>query len=485
MNLLKSKAEFVNKISLYLGFGIILYQTFYHIYPFRFVLETAKLEWISPLMAVSAFAMLCIDLLVNRVCFKGKYVWLLIGTLAVLSVSTVINISIGFIDNVKSIIWQSVQMLYLYPLCYRIEKNKFNSTLRNFYLIVSGVFSSACIISMYHFLTFTKYNIRGVRQGVQDGHLFGVFSSVYFAGVICVVLLFTSIYMFVKNKSNFIKVWSAVTAVLMILYIVLCNSRSVMLSLIAGTMICVFLSFRNYLSKKEKVKSSFFKNSLCVVVAVVMALVVGTANTGMHSVLKTIPIAINYEKPEKTEKPENFDNISESSEIITDLDRTDISSENISNNRFTIWKDYLKATTHSTKSLLFGLTPGGYMENLRENQPDLYIVSHYKLTYTDLYNEGYIYDVHNGYITIFVMSGILGVLVFGSFLVICVFRTLKKIFNVPHISGRIILYVSIITTMLIAAFFDCDLFFRVTGTSTIFWFVAGLLMHSLEKEGQI
>lgn len=485
MNLLKSKAEFVNKISLYLGFGIILYQTFYHIYPFRFVIETAKLEWISPLMAVSAFAMLCIDLLVNRVCFKGKYVWLLIGTIAVLSVSTVISISIGFIDNVKSIIWQSVQMLYLYPLCYRIEKNKFNSTLRNFYLIVSGVFSSACIFSMYHFLTFTKYNIRGVRQGVQDGHLFGVFSSVYFAGVICVVLLFTSIYMFVKNKSNFIKVWSAVTAVLMILYIVLCNSRSVMLSLIAGTMICVFLCFRNYLSKKEKVKNSFLKNSLCVVAAVVIALGVGTANTGMHSVLKTIPIAINYERPEKTEKTENFDNISESSEIITDLDRTDISSENISNNRFTIWKDYLKATTHSPKSLLFGLTPGGYMENLRENQPDLYIVRHYKLAYTDLYNEGYIYDVHNGYITIFVMSGILGVLVFGSFLVICVFRTLKKIFNVPHISGRIILYVSIITTMLVAAFFDCDLFFRVTGTSTVFWFVAGLLMHSLEKEGQI
>ena len=125
------------------------------------------------------------------------------------------------------------------------------------------------------------------------------------------------------------------------------------------------------------------------------------------------------------------------------------------------------------------------MENLRENQPDLYIVRHYKLAYTDLYNEGYIYDVHNGYITIFVMSGILGVLVFGSFLVICVFRTLKKIFNVPNVSGRIILYVSIITTMLVAAFFDCDLFFRVTGTSTVFWFVAGLLMHSLEKEGQI
>ena len=148
MNILKSKAEFINKISLYLGFGIILYQIFYHIQPFRYVIETAKLEWISPFMAVSAFALLSIDILVNRVCTKGKYVWLLIGTLAVLSVSAVINSSIGFIDNVKSVIWQSVQMLYLYPLCYRIEKNKFNSTLRNFYLIVSGVFSSACIFSM-------------------------------------------------------------------------------------------------------------------------------------------------------------------------------------------------------------------------------------------------------------------------------------------------------------------------------------------------
>ena len=495
MNLLKSKAEFVNKISLYLGFSIILYQTFYHIYPFRFVIETAKLEWISPLMAVLAFTLLGIDLLVNRVCFKGKYVWLLIGTLGVLSISTVINISIGFIANVKSVIWQSVQMLYLYPLCYRIEKNKFDSTLRNLYLIISGVFSSACIFSLYHFLTFAKYNIRGVRQGVQDGHLFGVFSSVYFAGVICVILLFTSIYMFVKNKSNFIKVWSAVTAVLMILYIVLCNSRSVMLSLIAGTMICVFLSFRNYLSKKEKVKNSFLKNGLCVILSGVMAMGVVAVNAGMHNVLKTIPIVINQQNIDITENDKDNNNtttttkkpsvIIEENKDTTDLERTDISSENISNNRFTIWKDYLKATTHSTKSLLFGLTPGGYMENLRENQPDLYIVRHYKLAYTDLYNEGYIYDVHNGYITIFVMSGILGVLVFGSFLVICVFRTLKKIFNVPNVSGRIILYVSIITTMLVAAFFDCDLFFRVTGTSTVFWFVAGLLMHSLEKEGQI
>ena len=485
MNILKSKAEFINKISLYLGFGIILYQIFYHIQPFRYVIETAKLEWISPFMAVSAFALLGIDILVNRVCTKGKYVWLLIGTLAVLSVSAVINISISFIDNVKSVIWQSVQMLYLYPLCYRIEKSKFNSTLRNFYLIVSGVFSSACIFSMYHFLTFTKYNIRGVRQGIQDGHLFGIFSSVYFAGVICVVLLFTSIYIFVKNKSIFIKAWSVVTVVLMILYIVLCNSRSVIISLIAGTMVCVFLSFRNYLSKKEKVKNGFLKNSLCVVAAVVIALGIGITNTGMHSVLKTIPIAINYEKPEETEQTENSDDNSEQGEITADLDRTDISSENISNNRFNIWRDYLKATANSTKSLLFGLTPGGYMENLRENQPDLYIVSHYKLAYTDLYDKGYIYDVHNGYITVFVMSGILGVLFFGSFLVMCVFSTLKKVFNTPHISGRIILYVSIITTMLVAAFFDCDLFFRVTGTSTVFWFISGLLMHSLEKEGQI
>lgn len=483
MNLLKSKAEFINKISLYLGFGIMLYQMFYHIYPFRFVIETAKLEWISPFMAASAFVLLGIDLLVNRVCFKGKYVWLLIGTIAVLSISTAINISIGFIDNAKSVIWQSVQMLYLYPLCYRIEKNKFDPTLRNFYLIVSGVFSSACIFSMYRFLTFTKYSINGVRQGVQDGHLFGVFSSVYFAGVICIVLLFTSIYMFVKNKSNFIKVWSAVTAVLMILYIVLCNSRSVTLSLIAGTMVCVFLFFRNYLFKKEKVKNCFLKNGLCVILSGVVAMGVVTVNTGMHRFLRTIPIAINYQNINTTD--DDAPSIIGEDEVITDLDRTDISSENISNNRFTIWKDYLKAATRSTKSLLFGLTPGGYMENIRKNQPNLYIVSHYKLTYKYLYNKGYIYDVHNGYLTIFVMSGILGVLVFGSFLVLCIFRTLKKIFNEPHISERIILYVSIITTLLIAAFFDCDLFFRVTGTSTVFWFVAGLLMHSLEKEGQI
>lgn len=470
---------------------VLLYQIFYLIVPFRQMLAAIGGEWISPGLAILGSVLLGMDLLTERVFLRAVYVKWLLVTLAVLCLSSLVYIQYGWTDNAKVIVWQAVQMLIVYPMCYRLSKEKIYDILKGVYFVVSIVFAISVIISLYQFFTLTSYEVIGeggsIRQGFQEGRLFGIFGSVYFSSLFIVLLLTIAIYQAVHTR-GWGRIWYVIVSILFFLYIILSRTRSV---LVAGTM-AVFLFVVCFVWRKYhisstalKKKKSYLFSFLAGMVSVVLLL---SMYSGINFILKQFVVLSSQsntveEEIIHEEKDERIVSEEYASEPIVDLDvdleREDVKASNISNGRFQIWEDYLEVTTNSLPSTILGLTPGNYMSIIRENYPDIFIVSYIRNTYPQMYEDNLIYDTHNGYISVFVASGVLGVFSLGVFLVFCSKKVLNYFVVRKMYSSRIVLLSAIIFIILVSVFFDSDLFFRCTSTSLVFWLLAGLLMKEI------
>ncbi len=474
MQILNSLKRNMNKIVIGYVASVIIYQILCLLTPIRAFLYNIHLGAISSLLALVGLCLWVWDVLDERIFLKAKYSYLLIATLTVLIISSIVYINYGISKNVKVVIWQIVQMLLIYPACRRIPKDSLKKLIYTIYKGISILFVPAAIVSICQFIIYNAYNIEVngsvFRQGLQEGRLFGMFSDIYFASVFILIMFTASIYYAVITSNKFLRIAYIFESVVFFIYLVLSRTRSTMLGLLFSVLVFAIVYFRYFFDNKSRIKISWIKNLLCVVLVLLSVIstrfVWNITDKGFQQ-LQQLPFS-----DETSQGP-----VIPHKESAT---RTDISQKNISNHRFEIWSDYINVTSSNLKSIMLGNSPGSYMTVIKRLYPDIFIVNYTHNKYPGMYEKDLIYDIHNAYLSIYVESGIIGTLVFGTFLVLCVFSISKRLLKkVNNLSPALIATSILIVSIMISAFFDSDLFFRCTSTSVLFWFIMGLNMNIL------
>ncbi len=467
--------KWTKRISVIYLFVVLTYQLLYLIVPFRQMIVALHLSFVSPLLAVIGFGIFLWDFLIDRNLFKEKpYSWLLIGIIAVMCLSTLLNFRNGLTSNAKAIVWQIAQLLVIFPIGRRLDLSSLKKSLTAWIFVMSAVFNIANIISlvqMYALIGYTaEYDGGILRQGFVQGRLFGVYGSTHFASVFMLMLAAVAVILAVKAVRKLSRAYFIITAVLAFLYMVASGTRAVMVGLACAVFITVLFIVYNYFSYKKRI-SKLLKAALCVVLSLVAAsasyFAVDLSDDAMKSVIYL------YASTDSTDE-----------ELELELERADVDSENISNHRFEIWGNYFSVMTEDPVNIVLGMTPGSYMSSIKAEHDDLFIVKYIKENYPFMYEQDLIYDTHNAYVGAFVMAGAIGVILLLIFIVLGFLRTVRYFRTHEKPSLAVYLLLGIIVVMLAASFFESDLFFRCTSTSIIFWMSVGMLIKHTPDDGK-
>ncbi|WP_172623317.1 O-antigen ligase family protein [Arabiibacter massiliensis] len=380
------------------------------------------------------------------------------------------------------------------------------------------------------------------RQGFQGGRLFGLMMGAFAAGTMSMLLSAASIYFAVRAKMIGGKVLYSILGLIYALYAILSGTRSVFVALIAASFIFAFLllSYRGRKKGKARYLVSAMTLSLAICLGVSCVYLVagnllqmipeGNAaeqsasaknkNNPDDSSSKTFvlydpsggkdkssyPIVASYldgklmlglvegSNPPFDERSLDYfkgldgatfvnihDNPDYSSSLTTR--RSDVGeSAEASNGRIPIWRDYLTIATGSIGNALIGLSPGGYMPVIysQYESENLYIIDYIEENYPEMIEQGLIYDVHNGYLGILVQSGLIGFVLVFIFLYRLISDALRAYFHREALDASLLVMISALAFILVAVFFDSDLFFRMTSTSVVFWMLGGFIASNSE-----
>lgn len=477
-----------NVVKYYILITIICYFLF-ELSPIQSLLLGTPLYSFQKYLGIVGIILLLI-LLLKRKLIHSKYSIFLYVIIFSGVISSIITISYGFKHNLFDISWSVIYFTLFYSYIY-LEGEKIKQHFKVIYKISSIIWAGSCLISIlsflfdtgYYAITNNYYETILTRQGFLENRLFGIFTTINSAAIISSILFIFGIFEYIKTKKIYIIIFN----IIYFLFLILSGSRSSMLALI----MVLFLFIFYYLLKNKKeynLKIIFFSLMLSV-------LSIGLIS-GVTSILKIAlsefpKINLFYKNQyEYRNFLKNFDSIilSDDDNIDTKhkkiLNREDVSSENYSNNRYGIWKDYISL---SKEIGFFGLSPNNYSKYIKQNYNDKFIVTYVKENMPDKYNNGEIYQPHNTFIMIFVSTGVLGLVSLIIFISL-VFRDITKYLyeiKFKSIDISILHYIFIMIFLFINMLFDSIIFFSNSIITSVFWIILALLVKQVNNKKEI
>jgi O-antigen ligase len=139
--------------------------------------------------------------------------------------------------------------------------------------------------------------------------------------------------------------------------------------------------------------------------------------------------------------------------------RQDTQKEDVSNNRFRIWSDYL---TFSKDTLLFGKSPRNLLPEIIALYPDSYVAEK-------------TYETHNGYIYLFCATGIAGTLPWLVIIAFFVAKTIRHIRRHKTLDDSFIYLLTLVFLMGTKALTHGTVFFSYNFDASIFYIAFGAL----------
>lgn len=375
------------------------------------------------------------------------------------------------------------------------------------------------------------------RQGFQGGRLFGLMMGAFAAGTMSMLLFFASTFFAVRAKTIARKVLYSILGLIYVLYAILSGTRSVFVALVAACFVFAFLLLSYQGRKKGKPHHIASAMSLSVAICLGVSCVYLVAGNLLQMIpesnaveqsaseknegsaddssTKTFvlydpsgggdkssyPIVASYldgklmlglvegSNPPFDEgsldyfkglEGASFVNIRDNPDYSSSLTtrRSDVGeSAEASNGRIPIWRDYLSIVTESIGNAVIGLSPGGYMPVIynQHGSDSLYIIDYIEENYPEMIEQGLIYDVHNGYLGILVQSGLIGCALVFVFLYRLISDAVRAYYHRKALDSSMLVMMSALAFILVAVFFDSDLFFRMTSTSVVFWMLCGFV----------
>lgn len=406
------------------------------------------------LLAFIGVGLLLLDFIGNKVWKKASYVWILYLFVCVMAISSLLNIQLGYIDNLKTMIWSIIQFGIFYTFYKRFDKRTLKLILWNLWKVVSIFWCIPVCYSLWQFLNLEgKWvetdNARLVRQGFIESRLFGVFNDPNHAAITSLCVIIAALCLFENVKKKPYKILLIFNIFLQSQYIVLSGSRT---ALVCAFVACCIYGWEKILipiRKTELIK----KIVLFLMVPVLSVCFIITANSLVKD-LCHLEIKI-------------YTNISSQGDFdISMLEREDVSSENISNNRTRIWKAYLEGLKGDT---FFGGSPRNYTKKWIEKKPNGYLAESS-------------YEIHNGYLSVLMGTGIVGMFIIIVYGILCMMRTLKFLIYSEVVEKEFVFSSVIIGILMVYTFFFTELFFIHNITSVLFWLHCGIMISYFGNE---
>lgn len=473
---------------------VILYQLLYQVMPVRKVIYSLGLNAVSSLLAILGLGLFVWDLLSHRNFLKTKLSYVLIALIGVMGISALIRFDYGIVNNAKAIIWQVSQMLVIFPLFTRLNKSGMFKMIKLLFVSFSVFALPAVFVSFYQYFTRVHYTVSvdggTIHQGFMEGRLFGVFGSMHFTTLILISMAAFAVYFGIKAKNKIFKVCYFFVAVLYFVYSTATGTRSIIIGVLCAVLPTTYfiaqkllkdLRINKYLNVVIRCCVSIVSVVIMLVAFSVTGKVLEASNTAIYNAITESKIEVVPQQPTDEGEAQTPTQPQQTlPEQDTDIGRTDIDMENISNNRFTIWKEYIDIVFDKPISAVFGLSMGEYQKHITNEYSNKYIVQYIKEFHPSMYERGYIYDTHSAYVGALVMTGIAGVLLLFVFLILGLIRLLKALAKKQ--SGGLLTLLFVLVFILVTSFFDSDLFFRCTSTSVLFWLISGFAIKLAKDE---
>lgn len=416
-------------------------------------------EVVYSALAVFGAIILAADFLMTFSLFKGTENRILLAFLIVCLISSVVNYEYGIIDNIKTLVWMAIQFFVLFSFFANDDIDAINGTVSIIAKLSAAIMFLAVLVSIGQFVLHIGYlsdfSEYPRRQGFVDSRLFGVFTDPNYAAATSLLIIIFCWYLLKNSKNKKLRVYYVANIVFQMIYVVLSGSRTAMIEGVMLAFVLVFFRSRN---------SGVFMRINHVNIK---AAINGVVATGL-SVLLIFAIQSSMLCISQASAPIKIKNdIARQEDTIT-LEREDVNKEDVSNGRLRIWKDAIEI---SSDNRLVGLSPRNLVSYARINYPDSYLAV-----------RGY--EAHNGYLAVFVGSGILGSLVIIAFIANMLKQLLqyvKRMRNREYDNGFIMCF-SVLATVAVSAFLLLDIFFVNTYGAAIFWLFLGLLFRYMKKE---
>ena len=385
------------------------------------------------------------NLVIKKVYLKIKTIEYLLLFFAFNIITSILVISYGYSTNIKNALIFYIYFLTVFPIFTGITREEGKKIYNYFFYTVTVLNTFGVLVSLIQFVLLKGYRVHDykglyIRQGFVESRLFGILASPNYLSLISLIVI---IFLVLKICS-FEKVHryiGIVAIVLNFIYIVLSGSRTAFICMMIATVIYAIVMFY----QKGNVKS-LLKVALAIVVVLFSYKAV---NFSSEQYLK-----YNKERLETQDKKlENKDNN-------LSLERTDTSEENISNNRFAIWKS---TASFVPKKPIFGYSGGNWYEIGKKTNPDEYIIKEHYLT-------------HNGYLEILFYNGLAGFISMGIFVLSFFISMVKRIFRDKKedlVNKDLLSMIMILMVILVSNLFLSSTFYGISLLGIILFLMAG------------
>ena len=385
------------------------------------------------------------NLVIKKVYLKIKTIEYLLLFFAFNIITSILVISYGYSTNIKNTLIFYIYFLTVFPIFTGITREEGKKIYNYFFYTVTVLNTFGVLVSLIQFVLLKGYRVHDykglyIRQGFVESRLFGILASPNFLSLISLIIIIFLVLKICSFEKGY-RFISIVAIVLNFIYIVLSGSRTAFICMMIAAVIYSIVTFY----KKGNVKS-LLKVALAIVVVLFSYKAV---NFTSEQYLK-----YNKERLEVQDKKlENKDNN-------LSLERTDTSEENISNNRFAIWKS---TASFVPKKPIFGYSGGNWYEIGKKINPDEYIIKEHYLT-------------HNGYLEILFYNGLAGFISMGIFVLSFFISMVKRIFRDKKedlVNKDLLSIVMILMVILVSNLFLSSTFYGISLLGIILFLMAG------------
>lgn len=310
------------------------------------------------------------------------------------------------------------------------------------------------ILGLIIALFFTKVELFGYYLGLRDNRYTGLYTNPNLSSFSSVIALVFCHYLIGKNDTN--KPYKKILPNFIILLCIVSNFLALLLSdsnsslLFLIVYMTTLLFFRLYQKDRGKKITKIFKHSLilliiCSVGAFGMFFIRDACQQGAEMLINNI---------HKTENKTDTSNVMLSDDF-TEIGRgTDYE---ISSGRIDSLK---KAMVLYNKNPLFGIGKGNIVE-----YGDRYLARGFSFT-----------DLHNGYLTILISTGTVGLTLFMIFAFMIAIRLIKKLSELDINDKSFPILFSMIVAYGVFSLFERALLFDITFMVVVFWMILGYTM---------
>lgn len=393
-------------------------------------------------------------LILARTIRPDKTFILLAAFVLILGISIITNREFEFTENILSTGTFTAQLIVFYLIARMMPEAMIAACLRRIALFTSLFWTPGCAFSLYQYIINDHYVTRNpenrlIRQGIIDGRLFGLFSDPNFAAFtsLLIVILLLFALRTVNSQLPSMKLFSIYGIVCIIInlaYLVMSNSRTIYIAAVGTILFFVLLTtYRRHLQSGDTDRKSFFVD--CVKrTAITLA-----AIAAVYSIL-FFPI-------------QGIGHLVVPDRSSDDMIREDVNLENISNNRSTIWKNYLALYKEKP---VFGFSIWGALPYATDRYPDSYLAQTQYVT-------------HNGYLSLLIETGCIGFLIMGIFFTMTAMRFCRRVQKKEAVSDCFLFFAVIITAILIFLLCFHDVFFTVNIETMLLFTAVGYIGNCL------